>query len=201
MDIYPNTWSISGAISGLAWGYTDGSRYALFSSSNGVIYNTTIGNVSATGFTIQAKAYTSALPTVNGSYGTIVSKDTAYPSTDRSLLLSLYKDPGTGVVSFCAPLYFSDGTSYVLTADLVPQVAVWYDVALTYDGTTYRLFVDGLLVDSYESTKSIRTSTAPWRIGNGSSLNSSTAWSGRIKNVLISTTNCLYTTDFVPEDL
>lgn len=57
------------------------------------------------------------------------------------------------------------GTSRVFSTSDGYTTGVWYHVALTYDGTTQRLYVDGVEVASTARTGSLATTTGKLQIG------------------------------------
>ena len=67
------------------------------------------------------------------------------------------------------------------TAALVANA--WTHLAATYDGTTMRLYVNGMEVASRPQTGNIATSTNPLQIGGDSIYGQ--YWSGRIDEVRI----------------
>ena len=60
----------------------------------------------------------------------------------------------------------------IYSKDTFPAGA-FYFVAGTYDGTTFRLYVNGVLEGTFTETKTIPYSTDPWDIGSGSPLSRS----------------------------
>jgi hypothetical protein len=62
--------------------------------------------------------------------------------------------------------YFGNvGTELIVSTDTFPP-GTFYFVAGTYDGTTFRLYVNGVLEGSYVETKKIPYSSRTWEIGS-----------------------------------
>ena len=78
------------------------------------------------------------------------------------------------------------------------STGTWYHVAWTWDGTTHRLFLDGVLKDSSTSNFNIYTGTET-EIGGQSTLGSGSYWiDGKISNFRIVQGNAVYTSAFSP---
>jgi len=74
----------------------------------------------------------------------------------------------------------------------------WYHVAWTYDGTTHRLFLDGVLKDTDTSNFAVYTGTNT-EIGGQSTLGSGSYWlNGAISNFRIVQGDAVYTSAFTP---
>lgn len=66
------------------------------------------------------------------------------------------------------------------------QSTNWSHLVLSHDGSTWRLFVNGTLVQSSsDSVGALNWSTAPWRIGTGSADGSGRLFAGNIAQVAI----------------
>jgi concanavalin A-like lectin/glucanase superfamily protein/centrosomal CEP192-like protein len=57
------------------------------------------------------------------------------------------------------------GSEYILSTDTFPT-GTFYLVAGTYDGTTFRLYVNGVLEGSFAEKKTIAYSSSTWEIGS-----------------------------------
>ena len=92
--------------------------------------------------------------------------------------------------------YFLEGTSFngglpamgciflgEVYGTAVLPVNAWTHLAATYDGTTMRLYVNGVQVASRPQTGNIATSTNPLQIGGDSIYGQ--YWSGRIDEVRV----------------
>ena len=62
---------------------------------------------------------------------------------------------------------FDGGTQYT-TGTAASPLNTWTHVALTYDGTTLRLYVNGALISTTARTGNLTTSTNPLQIGSDS---------------------------------
>jgi hypothetical protein len=109
-----------------------------------------------TGMTLEGWVY----PTANGSGGN-VWRAMAVKETAAGLAWALYPFGDGGFPSghaFTANEAWAKGTS-VLTLN------AWSHVAVTYDGTTVRMYVNGVQVGTKPQTGSLVSSTQPLRIG------------------------------------
>jgi len=98
-----------------------------------------------TGMTVEAWVY----PTKRGGYRTVALKETA-----RGLAYGLYAGSGHATT---AREHYANATALPLNR--------WSHLAVTYDGTAVRTFVDGREVHALAQTGRLRTSTHPLRFG------------------------------------
>src|SRR2546425_1320061 len=105
------------------------------------------------GITIAAWVYLQADHT--GGAPTMIRKQ-------GSFLLEL-GDAGTNRPAFL--LWWADGTLTRLDGPPIPKFE-WHHWAGTYDGTTMRLYIDGVVVNSLAVSKTIATSPEPLRMGH-----------------------------------
>jgi len=138
----------------------------LFDGTSGYI------NIAVSDIPIGAEARTTIAwiqaSTISG-YDTILSWGTA--SADQ--IWTMYSNAGDLILSM-------SGTS--LTASSVISIDTWYHVAATYDGTTVRLYLDGVLIGTLVRT--INTGSSDFHIGVY--IDKSQEWfDGNIKNVSI----------------
>ena len=95
--------------------------------------------------------------------------------------------------------YFTDGTgnSILSTTTLSPNT--WYHVAATFDGTTTRLFINGVQEASTTSWSSVTNDTGVLYIG-ARQYDASMNYAGYITDARIVKGSALYTSNFVPEN-
>jgi hypothetical protein len=80
----------------------------------------------------------------------------------------------------------NSGWKELTTATSVMSLNTWYHVAATYDGKYQRLYLNGNLIDSLQTTISIgQSKTTNVAIGNHSSTSYSRYWQGKIDEVRI----------------
>jgi hypothetical protein len=53
----------------------------------------------------------------------------------------------------------------IASSTFAPNLDQWYDVAVDFDGTTYRLYIDGVVVGSSTTIRTLHNSTAPFSVG------------------------------------
>lgn len=92
--------------------------------------------------------------------------------------------------------YASQSTLFISVAHGM-VVGQWYHIALTYDGTTTRIFVNGVVKGTYVGTQMF-TANAPFYIGAGGSSLTTDYFFGYISNFRVIKGTCLYTSNFTP---
>ena len=81
-------------------------------------------------------------------------------------------------------LFSSNGsTHFSQSSGAIINFNEWYQVAVTYDGTHMKLFIDGTLIDEYSYSGAIKTSSAPLLLGANSTTNSLYRFTGYIDEV------------------
>lgn len=114
--------------------------------------------------------------------GRIIDKSISESESDSYFMVSTIR-VGTG-----AYLRFRLRTSAGAVAELIAssgslQLNRWYLVTARYDGSTMRLYLDGIQVGSMNKTGTVSTNNSPVYIGNNSVLNR--PWYGQIDAVRI----------------
>lgn len=83
-------------------------------------------------------------------------------------------------------MFGNASTEIIYSTDTFPP-GVFYFVAGTYDGSTFRLYVNGVLEGTYSEAKTIAYSTETWEIGSTSVIDRSAGfprtWNGTIDEV------------------
>ncbi len=115
---------------------------------------------------------------ISGTWMNLIFKPNGDPSTQNPAYVLQGASPFNSVPSF----YISPATGNVLGASALP-VNTWTHIAATYDGSTSRLFVNGVQVASQAQTGSIATTTDALTIGGNGFAGEN--WSGLIDEVRI----------------
>jgi len=124
---------------------------------------------------------------IQGLSGFISNAGFAFLRHNSNKLRFIYTDDGTG------------SSGYKIcnsTNDFLPTTNVWYHLAVTRNGNTFRLFIDGVQVGSSTLTTSIFNSTRQITIGADS--NAAGAFNGYLDDLRITKGVARYTTNFTP---
>jgi hypothetical protein len=163
----------TGTISGATWSTSGryGNALSFNGTNNFVLVNNSASLNLTTGMTVSAWVF----PTANQSgWRTIVQRQVdayfLHASSDAGALR-----PGTGGTF--------QGIGKVITAPSAIPVNTWTHLAVTYDGTNLRLFVNAAQVGITPGNGSIETNTNPLRIGGNSPYGE--YFQGRIDDVRI----------------
>ena len=70
----------------------------------------------------------------------------------------------SGVLAFT--VYSTSSSSYKMLYSITPEVGKWYTVVVTYDGSTIKLYVDGVLNNSMSFTDNIKVTSADVVLGS-----------------------------------
>ena len=121
-------------------------------------------------------------------------------SSSTTIGIILFGDSG-GVLKFRARQALSGGGFHSISTGDVMANDMWHHVALTYDKSTVRLFVNGILVGSTSySTESSVDSTQSFKIGayEYSGTTKDGHFNGHISNLRVVKGTALYTHNFIP---
>ena len=144
------------ALSNTAW--TPSGKFGSALTFNGTTSWATIADTTTldltTGMTLSAWVRPTSL---SGGYRTVMLKERA-----PGLSYGLYAADGA---SRPPAGYVDTGGDVSIEAAANLLADTWAHLAVTYDGTSLRLYVNGVLAGTRSATGSIRTSTAPLRIG------------------------------------
>ncbi len=111
---------------------------------------------------------------------------------------TLYQDNST--------LYFqagddnTSGWEVSLSAVSALSTGTWYRIAVTRNGATWRLFVDGALVDSTSSLAAIQLVLGTPYLTFGKFYNDSGYYSGHMEEIRITNGTCRYAAAYTPAD-
>jgi hypothetical protein len=87
----------------------------------------------------------------------------------------------------------------IVTTSTVVPLNVWTHVAASFDGTTYRLFINGVLSATGTTLYTFSTN-GPGTIGYNGSQGSNSLFTGYISDVRVIKGQALYTSNFVPQN-
>jgi hypothetical protein len=201
-DILTVTYTASGPPSGLvaAWGFNEGTGTTVADASG----NNNTGTISGATWSTLGR-YGNAL-SFNGVNNVVVINNAASLNLTTGMTLSAWVFPTAAqsgwrtIVQRQVDAYFlhasSDGgalrpaaggtfggSGKFVAAPSAIAVSTWTHVAVTYDGTTIRLFVNGTQVATTPQTGTVETNTNPLRIGGNSPYGE--YFQGRIDDVRI----------------
>ncbi len=113
---------------------------------------------------------------------------------------------GTGATANTDAGVWSYGSNGYLASETIGQDTNWHHIAATYDGSTMKIYIDGVLNSSINTTKSIKTTSLPLYIGSSIGVSESGTepgvFSGLIDELRISNTSrsSFYTTKYTPTE-
>jgi hypothetical protein len=132
-------------------------------------------------FTWAAWAMPDGIGPNNDDVGSVIIEQ-GIDDNDVAVALHWRADPDDRFVF----MFGNTGTEIIYSTDTFPP-GVFYFVAGTYDGSTFRLYVNGVLEGTYSEKKTIDYSTETWEIGSTSMIDRSAGfprtWNGIIDEV------------------
>jgi PGF-pre-PGF domain-containing protein len=106
-------------------------------------------------FSVAAWIYPNTFPTVAGQYRTILEK--GYDGTNEPFFLMFDYTGGNPVVEFATYPASFHGVRYIYGNNIIAKN--WYNIVGTYDGSTWRIYINGIEKNSsVDSTAPIHTS-------------------------------------------
>ena len=159
--------------------------YSTFFATSADYVTTSAIFMSATAFTVECWVNT----TNKTAYAGICKNGAAAEWTVTDIFVigldssgnSIFIYNGTGALSLNGTMTVTDGK--------------WHHIALVYDGTNYKLYIDGIL----NASQALAAMSQTARVHNiGSDIRNSRSWVGHISNFRIVNGTALYSSNFVP---
>ncbi len=160
-------------------------------TANASVANSTNFDINSQDFTLECFVYVSS--TITTSAGIFDRRSPSNTNSGWALYIYL-NSSNVAELSFVAGVN-SGGWSVSMNGSTV-SVGAWHHVAITKQGTTYRLFLDGALSVSQTSSATIPTISAPAIIGNF--VSNSATFPGYIDEMRYTAGVALYTAAFTP---
>lgn len=142
-------------------------------------------NFGTSDFTIEAWVYPITRVT-NSAY--IISQSSYGVGTDFAFWIT-----SSGILQ----LYLTTGSVTISSASTIPLYA-WTHVAVSRSGTSFKIFVNGVLDGSGTSSVSVTNTYTPATIGNSTNNTGSVYFFGYISNLRVVKGTAVYTAPFVP---
>ncbi len=117
--------------------------------------------------TVECWAYTRGRSLPQTWAGHLISKDSECGATHQYILEIGDSQVQSGAPAFWGEVALSSGQASI-TGSTELQSNTWYHVAMTYDGTVFKLYVNGVLDGQQTANGTILMSAEPIRIGGGS---------------------------------
>lgn len=107
-----------------------------------------------------------------------------WQSATASRQIALYYDSTTNTIQM---LLSSTGSTTIIkiSGSWIPSLNTWYDVAMDFDGTTYRVYVDGVVKGSTTGLVALYDNTASIGLSVGAQFNAAFEHRGQIDEVRI----------------
>ena len=166
--------------------YFDGSDFLSTSSSSGLAFGTS-------DFTVETWVYVTA----EAGYGNTIVRNNNGSWASNGWTFHSDHPSSQSKFSFWVYNIVSDGPIVESTTSV--SLNTWYHVALTRSGSTFRLFVNGTLEDSYSSSSSVDSNSSAAAYIGGSSTNDSYALTGYLDELRVTKGVARYTSNFTPQ--
>jgi hypothetical protein len=149
----------NGAISGASWSVSGRFGGALsFDGSNDIVNVPDSGSLDlSAGMTLEAWIH----PLELSSWRTLLAKETS-----GGIVYSLFANSSSGRP--VGEMRNASGSFFDSVGPAQLPINAWTHLAVTYDGSTLRMYVNGVLVNSESASGSIQASSSPFRIGGTS---------------------------------
>lgn len=149
-----------------------------------------VSAISSSSFTVEAWVYFAGASTTNATIYDFANATNGYG------MYLVHTSPGNLTAQF-----YSNNTGTLIgqiSTNFAGNYNKWVHVAVSYDGSTYRLFVGGFLVGTPVSSATQVVAINTLTVGARSDSSPTQVWLGYISNFRYVTGSALYTTNFTP---
>ena len=170
---YPDTYNAPTTLTGTYTASTSGSGSVYFNGSSAIAYSANSLNIRTNSFTFEGWFNFSSLSGTIGLFGS-AGANTFYISY------------------LSGNLYIGDGATNTISYPYTISTGTWYSIAVSFDGTSYRLFVNGSLLTT-STTLLANTTLTNLSIAN---YNSTNYFTGYVSNARYVKGTAVYTSTY-----
>ena len=173
-----------------------GSREFVGSNGQRINYSSSAQfDFGASDFTVEGWYYHQSKGVSNSERRYFVHTETSWDG-NKWIIYTAFTGNVNKATFYTYPTYNTNGSAPHLIGTTTFAVGNWYHIAVTRSGNTFRLFVNGILEDSADSSTSVGDSSNVIQVGGGSGQTDRTLY-GNVQDVRIYKGVAKYTENFV----